>query len=151
NDPSAGQIFYRRRPYNTARKSGNIADFCGRWGRLYEFMVTMDADSLMLGETLVEMVRRMQADEKLGILQAPPKPVNGDSLFARIQQLARAAYGPIFTVGFARWTGIDGNYCGHNAITRTAAFMEHCGLPHLPGEAPMGGEILSHDFVEAAM
>lgn len=150
-DPTAGQIFYRRRPFNTARKSGNLADWCGRWGRLYEFMVTMDADSLMEGETLVEMARRMQADPKLGILQAPPKPVNGETLFARLQQFAAACYGPVFTLGFSRWTGPDGNYYGHNAIIRTAAFMEHCGLPHLPGEAPLGGEILSHDFVEAAM
>lgn len=30
--------------------------------------------------------------------------------------------------------------------------MEHCGLPVLPGHPPLGGEILSHDFVvEAAL
>ena len=145
------QIFYRRRPYNTARKSGNIADFCVRWGRLYEYMVVLDADSLMEGDTLVEMVRRMTANQRLGILQAPPVPINRDSLFARMMQFAASMYSPIFNTGFAAWTGYDGNYYGHNAIMRTQAFMEHCGLPHLPGEAPLGGEILSHDFVEAAM
>ena len=147
----AAGIFYRRRPFNVGRKSGNLLDFCQRWGRRYEFMIVLDADSLMSGSTLVEMVRRMRADPKLGILQAPPQPIDHHSLFARIQQFAAAMYGPMFTAGFARWTADAGNYYGHNAIIRTAAFMAHCGLPHLPGEAPLGGEILSHDFVEAAM
>jgi membrane glycosyltransferase len=30
------------------------------------------------------------------------------------------------------------------------AFAEHCALPRLPGKGPFGGEILSHDIVEAA-
>jgi len=30
-------------------------------------------------------------------------------------------------------------------------FTQHCGLPKLPGSEPFGGEILSHDFVEAAL
>lgn len=149
--PDKSRIFYRRRPFNVARKSGNLSDFCQRWGRRYEFMIVLDADSLMSGATLVEMVRRMAADPGLGILQAPPQPINRESLFARVQQFAAAMYGPIFTAGFAAWTGGDGNYYGHNAIIRVAAFMEHCGLPHLPGDAPLGGEVLSHDFVEAAM
>jgi membrane glycosyltransferase len=29
--------------------------------------------------------------------------------------------------------------------------MQHCGLPKLPGRPPFGGEIMSHDFVEAAL
>jgi membrane glycosyltransferase len=44
----------------------------------------------------------------------------------------------------------EANYYGHNAIIRVAAFAEHCRLPVLPGRPPLGGEILSHDFVEAA-
>tara|TARA_B110000116_G_C16795847_1_gene566652 strand:+ start:957 stop:1991 length:1035 start_codon:yes stop_codon:yes gene_type:complete len=31
-----------------------------------------------------------------------------------------------------------------------SAFIETCGLPSLPGKPPFGGEILSHDFVEAS-
>lgn len=34
---------------------------------------------------------------------------------------------------------------------RTRAFAACAGLPHLPGRAPRGGVILSHDFVEAAL
>jgi membrane glycosyltransferase len=105
----------------------------------------------MSGETITELVRRMERDEEIGILQTPPVPVNRGSLFARCQQFAAAVYGPIFLEGFAWWAGNEGNYWGHNAIIRLAAFTKACGLPKLPGDGPLGGEILSHDFVEAAL
>ena len=145
------RVFYRHRPKNVSRKAGNIADFCERWGSKYAYMIVLDADSVMAGATLVEMVRRMEADPKLGILQVPPTPVGRVSLFARLQQFASRLYGPVFIRGFATWARFDGNYWGHNAIIRTEAFTEHCALPVLPGKAPLGGEILSHDFVEAAL
>jgi membrane glycosyltransferase len=144
-------IFYRHRPRNQGRKAGNIADFCERWGSAYRYMIVLDADSVMSGETLVEMVRRMEQDPEIGILQVPPIPVNRASLFARCQQFAARVYGPVFLEGFAWWSDIDGNYWGHNAIIRVAPFTHHCGLSALPGAPPLGGEILSHDFVEAAL
>jgi len=45
----------------------------------------------------------------------------------------------------------DAHFWGHNAIIRIKPFMEHCDLPRLSGKPPLGGEILSHDFVEAAL
>ncbi|WP_437185602.1 glucans biosynthesis glucosyltransferase MdoH [Planctomicrobium sp. SH668] len=148
---SQPRVFYRRRPKNTSRKAGNIADFCSRWGSDYECMIVLDADSVMEGETLVEMVRRMDADPQIGILQVPPTPVNRLSMFARLQQFASRFYSDIFIRGFCSWANFDSNYWGHNAIIRVKPFIEHCGLPVLPGKAPLGGEILSHDFVEAAL
>lgn len=145
------RIFYRHRPKNVARKAGNIADFCTRWGGDYPLMIVLDADSLVDGRTMIEMTRRMDADDRLGILQVPPVPIGRHSLFARIQQFSAAAYGRIFVNGFAAWAGSDGNYWGHNAILRVEPFLNHCDLPLLPGRAPLGGEILSHDFVEAAL
>ena len=147
----ASSVFYRHRTFNSGRKAGNIADFCQRWGSAYRYMIVLDADSVMSGETLVEMARRMDQDAEIGILQAPPLPVNRVSLFARCQQFSARVYGPIFLEGFAWWTGSDSNYWGHNAILRVQAFTESCGLSPLPGVAPLGGEILSHDFVEAAL
>lgn len=146
-----GRIFYRKRRRNTARKSGNIADFCCRWGYRYDHMVVLDADSLMTGETLVAMARLMEANPRAGIIQAPPVTVNRNTLFARMQQFANRLYGPVATAGFAFWSLGDGNYWGHNAIIRTRAFIESCGLPTLSGRPPFGGHILSHDFVEAAL
>ncbi|TWU60197.1 Glucans biosynthesis glucosyltransferase H [Rubripirellula tenax] len=145
------RVFYRHRPENHARKAGNIADFCSRWGSRYSYMIVLDADSLMEGRTMMSMVDRMDADDQIGILQVPPTPVGRESLFARAQQFAAAAYGRVFVEGFAAWTGSDGNYWGHNAIIRVEPFLDHCDLPVLPGVAPLGGEILSHDFVEAAL
>lgn len=49
------------------------------------------------------------------------------------------------------WQGNDGNYWGHNALIRTTAFAACCGLPELKGRRPIGGHIMSHDFVEAAL
>ncbi len=144
-------VFYRHRAKNVARKAGNIADFCSRWGSRYRYMIVLDADSLVAAETMVTLVQRMDADEQLGILQVPPTPIGRHSLFARLQQFSAHLYGPTFVAGFARWAGDDGNYWGHNAIIRIKPFLRHCALPVLPGAAPLGGEILSHDFVEAAL
>ncbi|GAB4224067.1 MAG: glucans biosynthesis glucosyltransferase MdoH [Kiloniellaceae bacterium] len=153
NREFAGRIdvYYRHRPRNLARKSGNIADFCESWGQRYDYMVVLDADSVMSGDCLTELVARMDANPRVGLIQVPPLPVLRESLFARSQQFASSVYGPPFAAGLAYWLEGESNYWGHNAIIRVAPFMEHCGLPELPGREPFGGEILSHDFVEAAL
>ena len=144
-------LYYRRRAKNVARKSGNIEDFCNKWGAGYDYMVILDADSLMQADTLIQMVRLMEKNPQTGIIQAPPMMINARSLFSRIQQFAGRVYGPIVSAGLAYWQVGDSNYWGHNAIIRVKAFMACCGLPVLPGKAPFGGHILSHDFVEAAL
>jgi len=78
-------------------------------------------------------------------------PVNRETVFARMQQFIASVYGRVYVRGYAYWTGNQSNYWGHNAIIRTRPFIESCGLPKLPGREPLGGEILSHDFVEAAL
>jgi len=149
--PKNVSIYYRHRPKNIARKSGNIEDFCVRWGYHYDFMIVLDADSLMTGETVVQMAQLMEVNTTTGIIQAPPMIINTNSWFARIQQFAGRVYGPIVSAGLAYWQVWDSNYWGHNAIIRVKAFIESCGLPVFPGQAPFGGHILSHDFVEAAL
>lgn len=144
------RIFYRRRPINHERKAGNIAEWVRRFGAAYPCFVIFDADSLMTPRTLLRMVARMEAEPRLGLLQTVPLLVNGRSRFARLQQFAAAAYGQVLAAGLALWSGRAGNYWGHNAILRTAAFAAAAGLPRLPGRPPFGGHILSHDFVEAA-
>jgi membrane glycosyltransferase len=54
------RIHYRRRRANIKRKTGNIADFCRRWGRNYRYMLVLDADSVMSGETVVRLARWME-------------------------------------------------------------------------------------------
>jgi membrane glycosyltransferase len=145
------RIFYRRRLRNVKRKTGNIEDFVTRWGGAYGYMVVLDADSLMSGRAIMGLVERMDANPAVGLIQAPPKLVRGQTVFARMLQFAGELYGPLSATGISYWAMGEGNYWGHNAIIRVVPFAELCGLPLLPGRAPLGGEILSHDFVEAAL
>jgi len=145
-----GRLFYRRRPVNLNYKSGNIADFLRRWGRRYSYLLVLDADSLVAGDTVVKMVRLMQREPGVGILQTAPALINGRSLFARVQQFSNRAYGSLFSTGLAALQLGEAAYWGHNALIRTDAFMAHCGLRKLDGPGLFNGPILSHDFVEAA-
>jgi membrane glycosyltransferase len=145
------RTYYRHRPKNHHRKAGNIADFVTRWGGHYEQMLVLDADSLMTGDCIVRLAIAMEADPDAGIIQTLPLIINRNTLFARVQQFAAKVYGPVIATGLSTWMGKDGNYWGHNAIIRTRAFAAHCGLPDLTGKPPLGGHVLSHDFVEAAL
>jgi membrane glycosyltransferase len=147
----ADRLFYRRRPVNTDRKSGNIADWVRRFGGAYDFMVVLDADSLMEGDTLVRLAAAMETRPTLGLIQTTPVVIGRHSLFGRTEQFASRLYGPFLARGIAWWSGAQSNYWGHNAILRVKAFAADAGLPHLPGRKPFGGHILSHDFVEAAL
>jgi membrane glycosyltransferase len=145
------RIYYRHRAKNHHRKAGNVADFVTRWGGAYEHMLVLDADSLMSGECVARLAVAIENDPDAGIIQTLPLIINRNTLFARVQQFAARVTGPVIATGLSEWMGKDGNYWGHNAIIRTAAFAAHCGLPDLTGKPPLGGHILSHDFVEAAL
>ncbi|AKJ66937.1 glycosyl transferase 2 family protein [Pandoraea thiooxydans] len=146
-----GRFFFRRRPVNLNAKLGNVTDFCRRWGRKYEYMLVMDADSIMDGHTIVELLRMMEGNERLGILQTNPKPVLRRSLFGRMQQFAARLYGAVFSYSLQAMFMGNASYIGHNAMIRMQPFIKHCILPELPGKAPWGGKPLSHDIVESAM
>ncbi|KAF5049079.1 Glucans biosynthesis glucosyltransferase H [anaerobic digester metagenome] len=152
NDLSAhGHIFYRRRRINLKRKSGNVADFCRRYGDHYTYMIVFDADSVMSGETLIRMVRIMERRRNVGILQTAPACTGRETFIARAQQFANRAYGPMYAAGLHHWFLGDAQFWGHNAIIRVKPFMKHCALTRLPGKPPLGGDIMSHDFVESAL
>ena len=146
-----GRIFYRQRRRRVKRKSGNIDDFCRRWGSQYRYMVVLDADSVMSGHCLTRLVQLMEANPKAGIIQTAPKASGMDTLYARLQQFATRVYGPLFTAGLHFWQLGESHYWGHNAIIRIEPFMRHCALAPLPGKGAFAGAILSHDFVEAAL
>ena len=148
---SPTNLYYRRRTDNIERKAGNIAEWLRRFGGAYPYMLILDADSLMTGDTIVRLAAAIDQHADVGLIQSLPAIVNGTSLFARMQQFSGRVYGPIIAHGVAWWHGAESNYWGHNAIIRTRAFAEHAGLPQLPGNKPFGGHVLSHDFVEAAL
>ena len=146
----AERIFYRRRTDRSEHKAGNIADFVKRWGDNYECMVVLDADSVMTGPTLVTLARLMEAHAEIGILQTLPLPAGRETLFGRLIQFGSSVQSPMLTSGLAFWHAGESNYWGHNAIVRVKPFARYCALPRLSGRPPLGGNILSHDFVEAA-
>jgi membrane glycosyltransferase len=144
-------VYYRRRRENGGRKSGNIKDWVRRFGAAYDHFVVLDGDSVMSGTTLVRLTLAMQRDEKAGLIQTVPRLTGAVTLLQHLQQFASNLYGPPVAAGLAFWHRDQGNYWGHNAILRTKAFASAAGLPTLPGPAPFGGDIQSHDFVEAVL
>ncbi len=142
---------YRRRARNEGWKAGNIRDFLRRWGADYDLFLPLDSDSLMSGEAINRMVRIMQAHPRLGILQSLVVGTPAASAFARIFQFGMRHGMRSFTLGAAWWHGDCGPFWGHNALVRVAPFRARCRLPVLPGKPPLGGPILSHDQVEAAL
>ena len=140
-------VTYRRRTENSAFKAGNIRDFCDRWGAQHDFMLVLDADSFMGAEAIVRIVRYMEAEERLGILQTLVVGMPSTSPFARIFQFGMRLGMRSYTLGSTLWQGNCGPYWGHNAIIRIRPFTEHCHLPALRDGTP----ILSHDQVEGAL
>ena len=145
------RLYYRHRTKNIARKAGNIGEWVRRFGGGYDHMIVLDADSLMEGDTVVRLAAAMERHPNIGLIQTLPQLLNGNTLFARLQQFAGRVYGPLIARGIAWWHGAESNYWGHNAIIRVAAFAGQAGLPLLRGGKPFGGHILSHDFIEAAL
>jgi membrane glycosyltransferase len=150
-DPDRVRIVHRRRKQNSGFKAGNVRDFCVRWGDGFELMLPLDADSLMTGPAIVDLVRVMQAHPKLGILQSLVVGAPSSSAFSRIFQFGMRLGMRTYTMGQAWWTGDCGPFWGHNALLRIKPFAEHCVLPALYGRPPLGGDLLSHDQVEAVL
>ena len=144
-------ITYRRRADNTGYKAGNIREFCERWGSRHDFAVTLDADSFMTADAVLRLVRIMQADPRLGILQGLVVGLPSTSAFARVFQFGMRLGMRSYTIGSAWWQGDCGPYWGHNAVLRLKPFIAHCALPVLSGDGTQDRHILSHDQIEAAL
>ena len=102
-------VYYRHRPRNIGRKSGNIEDFVTRWGGAYPFMLVLDADSVMSGDCIIGLAHAMEQDPDAGIIQSLPLITNRNTFFARLQQFAARIYGPVIATGLALWSGREGN------------------------------------------
>ena len=144
-------ITYRRRSENSGFKAGNIRDFLELWGDDHDFALVLDADSYMSAETILRLIRVMQANPNLGILQSLIAGLPATSPFARVFQFGMRLGMRSYTIGSAWWQGDCGPYWGHNAAIRIKPFKQHCDLPKLAGNGPLGGDVLSHDQVEAVL
>ncbi len=144
-------ITYRLRSDNNGFKAGNIRDFCDNYGVNHDFMIVLDADSVMSGQAMLHLTQIMQAQPNLGILQHLTVGLPSKSAFTRIFQFGMRLGMRSYTLGSAWWQGDCGPYWGHNAIIRIAPFTSHCVLPKVAGTGALSGDILSHDQIEAVL
>jgi membrane glycosyltransferase len=145
------RLIYRRRASNEGFKAGNVRDFCETWGADYDFMLLLDADSLMTGETILRLVRTMYANPRLGVLQTVMVGVLMPSFFAQVFEFGHRLGMLCTAVGAVWWQGERCQFWGHNAIIRLAPFIEFCRLEPLPGRGPFSGHIICHDQIEASL
>jgi membrane glycosyltransferase len=110
----------------------------------------LDADSLMEGETMVEMVRRMEATPTLACCKPCRRVIRAKSRFGRIMQFGRLLFARL-----RPWPCHDAG--AHRPLLGP---QRHRPRPRLrrklrpagtAGKPPFGGHILSHDYVEAAL
>jgi membrane glycosyltransferase len=144
-------IHYRRRFENHGFKAGNIAEFLDCHGKDCDFFLPLDADSVMGPEAILRLVRIMQANPGVGMLQSLVTGLPARSFFTRAFQFGMRHGMRSFTLGSAWWQADCGPNWGHNVLIRAEPFKDYCMLPELPGRGPLSGHILSHDQVEAAL
>jgi membrane glycosyltransferase len=145
------RLHYRRRADNAGHKTGNVWDFLRAQGDRFDFMLVLDADSLMSGEAIVRLARIIEQSPEIGILQQLIVGLPNPSPFPRLFQIGMRHGMRPYALGSAWWQGDCGPFWGHNGIIRIAPFLEHCEMVDLPGNPPLGGRILSHDQVEAVL
>lgn len=148
--PLADRIIYRNRPNPDGRKPGNLHDWLSSHSADYDTMLVLDADSGFSAARLNAMRARMADDPEMGLIQSAVRLRPSHTRFGKMQRLSARLSGPVFARGLERLSGDSGNFWGHNALIRVAAFQQVTPLPVLSGPPPLGGPILSHDFIEAA-
>ena len=147
-----GRVFYRWRQHRIKRKSGNIADFCRRWGSSYRYMVVLDADSVMSGDCLTRAGadRRSQSRRR----HHPDRAARGRARHAvRAHPAVRHAASTVRCSPPACTSGSSANRTT-GATTRSSASRRSSGTARSDAcraRGALSGEILSHDFVEAAL
>jgi membrane glycosyltransferase len=146
-----GRLFLVRRADRLNFKAGNIANFLQKHGGAYDFMVVLDADSVMLGWRIRQLILKMQRKPRTAVLQSLMSTFRGTTPFAQAMQFSISRLGTIFSCGFSWFLGTEALYWDHNAIIRIPPFMQHAQLPIFPGKPPLGGRVLSQDVHEASL
>ncbi|MGI9425720.1 MAG: glycosyltransferase, partial [Hyphomicrobiaceae bacterium] len=104
------QIFYRRRHDNAGYKAGNIDEFCRRTVKDYDFFLPLDADSLMSAAAIQRLVRILEANPRVGILQTLVVGAPAKTFFARAFQFGMRHGMRAYTSGSVWWQGDCGPY-----------------------------------------
>jgi membrane glycosyltransferase len=142
---------YVHREKNVDYKSGNIRAWVTSSGQAYDAMLVLDADSVMDRKSVADLANTLASDSDCALVQSIPRVLPGRTLWQSIQSCASFYQGVTLGRGLSVVSRNTANYYGHNALVRLKPFAAAAGLPHLSGEPPFGGVIMSHDFVEAAL
>ncbi|WP_297857587.1 glucans biosynthesis glucosyltransferase MdoH [Elioraea sp.] len=145
--PWPDRTAYRRRESNEGFKAGNVMEFVRARSAGFEAMITLDADSVMTADAVLRLVRLIEQNPRVALIQTLIAAQPTAAAFPRLFQFGMRHGMRAYAAGIAWWQGADGPYWGHNAIIRIAPFRDHAALPALPD----GASILSHDQVEAAL
>jgi membrane glycosyltransferase len=146
-DRAPARIGYRRRAANTGFKAGNLMAFLEQEGSGFDTVLVLDADSRISATAARRLLRALEDDPGLGLVQHLTVGAPAATPLPRLFQFGMRAGMRVWATGQAWWQDDAGPYWGHNAILRVAPFRAHARLPDLPDGSP----ILSHDQVEAAL
>lgn len=144
--PLAGRLRYRRRSTNSGFKAGNIMEFLDHHAGDAAFLLVLDADSQMTATAVLRLVRTLEANPRLAIVQHLTVGLPASAAFPRLFQFGMRSGMRSWARATAWWQGDEACYWGHNAVLRVAPFRAHARLAPLPD----GSTILSHDQIEAA-
>jgi membrane glycosyltransferase len=147
----SGRLFLLRSSERTGYKAGNVANFLRLHGADYEFMLVLDADSVMTGERIRRLIRKLEQRPRTALIQSLMTIYRARTLFARIMQSSQNPQSALYSAGLRWLLGPEGIYWGHNALMRIQPFAEHAMLPVYPWPAPQGGPVLSQDVHEASL
>jgi len=151
NQGESGRLFLVRRTWKGKFKAGNVENFLEHHGDDYTFMLVLDADSVMLGDTVKRLICRLQASPNTAILQSLMTIFRAATPFARFMQHNLNIMVYLYSAGLNWVLGKDVVHWGHNSLIRIAPFREHAILPEYPGRPPLGGTVLSQDVHEACL
>lgn len=149
NRRETGRLFLLRRHERSNYKAGNVTNFVRLHGSQYEFMLILDADSMMTGERIRQLIRKLEQRPATALIQSLMTIYRGRTLFARTMQTSQNPQMTLYSTGLRWFLGSEGVYWGHNALVRIKPFAEHAMLPLHPGRPPVGGPVLSQDVHEA--
>ena len=90
---ASGRLFLVRRNERVDYKAGNIANFLRKHGSAYDFMLVLDADSVMLGARIRQLILKMQRHPRTAVLQSLMSIHRGATPFGQAMQFSVSRLG----------------------------------------------------------
>ena len=109
----------------------------------------LDADSILPGESFIQLARTIEGNDNTAIIQARFVEVSSETIFGQVTNLQFFFKSFLYTYYYYYMNPGLGFYMGHNAIVRVEAFMKCCNLPGSTSTRYFpSGKMTSHDYYE---